>query len=103
VPGANAAGEVAIENVSATGALLVARDPLGAVGEKLKLDFGFELHEVPVELSLECAIRSTSNCEDAGQPCHRHGVSFEALAPRDRLALSALVWFRTYENPRLAV
>jgi hypothetical protein len=92
-----------VENISTTGALLVSGEPLGAVGEAVKLDFGFLLHEVPVSLSLNCVVRSTKSDQDAaGASRYSHGVSFEDPAPNDRLMLAALVWFHMYENPRLA-
>jgi len=102
---AGAQGEVAlqVENLSATGALLVAPEPLGAIGETVSLKFEFTLHEIPVPLVLQCAIRSIRGGQDsAGAPCHFHGVSFEGLANHDRLMLSAFVWFHMYENPGLA-
>jgi hypothetical protein len=102
---AGAKGEIAlqIENLSATGALLVAPEPLGAIGETVNLALEFTLHEIPVPLSLACAIRSIRSEQDgAGEPRNFHGVSFEGLSNSDRLMLSAFVWFQMYENPGLA-
>ncbi|MCC7487607.1 MAG: flagellar brake protein [Burkholderiales bacterium] len=92
-----------MDNIGITGALLDAPAPLGERGASLRVTFDLVLHDVPVSLSLAATIRSIQSDETAGAtPRHRHGVSFENIAPNDRLILAALVWYHLYENPRRA-
>lgn len=91
--------DATIDNIGSTGALVVCREPLGAIGGRIELGFDLVLHEVPVSLALKAEIRSV---EEAGGNVHRHGVAFVDCSPNDRLVLAALVWFNMYENPKLS-
>lgn len=102
-PDGAAAVELVVRNLSTTGALLATRQPLGAAGAMLRLDLALLVQEAAVPLSLACVIRSAKEGKDAaGAPLHAVGVAFEDLAPNALLALSAYIWSRMYEDPRLA-
>lgn len=96
--------EGTIRNLSTTGALLEAADPIGNVGEEIRIEFKFRLHGVPTELKLGATIRTTKSADDlTGTPQHQHGVSFNEMPPSDLMILSALVWYEMHEHPRNAV
>ena len=105
VPARAAAGiDGRIENISTTGALIEAAEPLGNTGEEVRIEFNFELHGVPASLKLNATLRATKSAEDlTGSPRHQHGVSFKDVAPNDLMILSALVWYEMHEHPRNAV
>jgi hypothetical protein len=92
--------EAELDNIGSTGALVVSPRRLGGIGDMVKLEFEVVLHDIPVALALNAAIRSAE--PGADQTRHRHGVSFADPTPHDRLVLAALVWFHMYENPSLS-
>lgn len=101
--GGKPAVQARMDNISSTGALVTALEPLGAPGDKLKLAFEVDLHGVQTRLKLQAVVRAVKTEEENGEaPRHRHGVEFVDLAPNDKLVLGALVWFYMYEHPRQA-
>ncbi len=81
-------------DISMGGALLAAREQIGAVGEKLTLKLRVIVSEVEHLLTLPCMIRSVSITTIGGDnaPSIQHGVSFEKLSGQDTLVITALLY-----------
>lgn len=98
-PSAGAPVTAALDNLSATGALVVAPSELGKVGDKLRLAFKVELHDLVSDIAAEAAILKVSGEEGA----HLYGVEFGELPPHERMILRSLIYQQMIENPRTIV
>lgn len=95
-----------IDNISATGALVTAREPLGSPGDTMRLRFHVNLHGVDSALEMEAKILSAVPHEDVhgdGTPLLRHGVEFRNLQPNDRMIITSFVYQQIIENPNSMV
>lgn len=95
-PASGAACPARLSNLSATGALVVAPQPLGEVGDSLRLAFKVDLHDVVSDVVAEAAILNVSGEEGALQ----YGVEFSDLPPNERMILRSLIYQQMIENPR---
>lgn len=86
-------------NLSATGALVVAPAELGQVGDRLRLSFQVDLHDVVSDIAAEAVILNVSG--DPG--AHQYGVEFADLPPQERMILRSLIYQQMIENPRSVV
>jgi c-di-GMP-binding flagellar brake protein YcgR len=84
-----------IADLSATGAMLRAEQPLGARGERLRLRFRVKLHDLEREIAGEAVILNVR--EDGGH--HMHGVEFRELPADERMVLRSLIYQHMIENP----
>lgn len=95
-----------IDNISATGALVTAREPLGSPGDTVRLRFQVNLHGVDSALEMEAKILSLVRHDDVdgdGVPVLRHGVEFRNLQPTDRMIVTSFVYQQIIENPNSMV
>lgn len=95
----SAAGEAVaarLGNLSATGALVLAQQSLGAVGDTLRLAFKVALHDVVSDVTAEAGILKVGGEEGALQ----YGVEFRDLPPNERMILRSLIYQQMIENPR---
>ena len=96
-----------IENMSSTGALLVASKALGATGDALRLDFEATLHDVDTPLSVEAlllnVVRSDDLNREGTEEMFRHGMEFRNLKASDRMIIKSLVYQQIIENPNSIV
>ncbi len=91
-----------IANVSASGALLDGRQPLGAKGDVLRLAFRVHLHNVDALLSVNGVIRAVFEDDNPnpGRPAFiHHGIEFQDLEPNDSVILQSLIYQQMVENP----
>jgi len=95
-PAGGAAQPARLGNLSATGALVVAAQPLGEVGDRLRLEFQVALHDVVSDISAEATILNVSGESGA----LRYGVEFAGLPPSERMILRSLIYQQMIENPR---
>lgn len=96
---AGEAVKASLGNLSATGALVVSPSELGQVGDKLRMAFQVELHEVVTDIAVEAEIHKVGQEEGA----HHYGVSFVELPPHERMILRSLIYQQMIENPRTVV
>lgn len=99
-------GAATIDNISATGALVTAREPLGSPGDTVRARFQVLLHDVDSLLEVEVKILSVVPHEDAhgdGARLLRHGVEFRNLQPNDRMIITSFVYQQIIENPHSVV
>ena len=99
-------GPATIDNISATGALVTAREPLGSPGDTVRLRFQVKLHGVDSTLEVEAKILSAVPHEDAhgdGGPLLRHGVEFSNLQPNERMIITSFVYQQIIESPNSMV
>ena len=99
VPSAGGPVTARLGNLSATGALVVSPSELGKVGDKLRLAFKVELHDVVSDISAEAAILKVSGEDGA----HQYGVEFGELPAHERMILRSLIYQQMIENPRTIV
>jgi hypothetical protein len=91
-----------IVNLSADGALLKARQPLGEKGNRLMLSFRVSLHKVDAYLTINAVVRSAFADEEKdsdGGAVFNHGIQFEKLAPNDTVILQSLIYHQMIEHP----
>jgi hypothetical protein len=92
-----------IVNLSADGALVKARQPLGDKGSRIQLSFRVSLHKVDAYLTVGAAIRSIFGDEEKegenGSAMFNHGIQFQDLAPNDTVILQSLIYHQMIEQP----
>ena len=91
-----------IVNLSADGALLKARQPLGDKGTRLMLSFRVSLHKVDAYLTVGAVVRSAFEDEEKSRrddAVFNHGLQFEDLAPNDTVILQSLIYHQMIEHP----
>ncbi|WP_435626787.1 flagellar brake protein [Candidatus Ferrigenium straubiae] len=91
-----------ISNISANGAALNAKHPLGKKGDVLNLVFRVNLHQIDALLSLNGVIRTAVDAGDAealGAEIIRYGIEFQNLQPNDMIILQSMVYQQIVECP----
>ena len=90
-----------ITNLSSTGAQLTARKHLGEVGEKIKLAFRVNLHNMDAYLTTPGTIRRIFSEEEkkALDSQVSYGIEFSDLQPNDRIILQSLIYQQMIESP----
>ena len=95
-----------ISNLSANGAALDTKSPLGKKGDILNLAFRVNLHNIDAFLSIKGLIRSVSSggAADVSNPdIIRHGIEFQSLQPNDVCILQGMIYQQIVENPHLSI
>lgn len=95
-----------IENLSASGALIIAERPLGQIGTRVRLVFELEVHALRSALDLEAEIVCQNphpGPDDAQGFGFQHGLEFRAPQPSDLQLLKAYVYQRIIEVPHSVV
>lgn len=95
-----------ISDISANGASLDAKRPLGDKGDILNLAFRVHLHNIDAYLSIKGAIRAVlgGNAADESKPgLIRHGIEFQELQPNDCVVLQSMIYQQMIENPHKLV
>ena len=95
-----------ISDISANGASLDAKQPLGNKGDILSLAFRVPLHNIDAYLSVKGAIRAVFGGDpaDASKPdLVRHGIEFQELQPNDSVILQSMIYQQMIENPHKLV
>ncbi|HEX8964378.1 MAG TPA: flagellar brake protein [Rhodocyclaceae bacterium] len=91
-----------IVNLSADGALVKARQPLGDKGDRLMLSFRVSLHKVDAYLTVSGVVRSAFADEEKDRgdgATFGHGIQFDDLAPNDTVILQSLIYHQMIEHP----
>jgi len=91
-----------ISNISANGAALDAKRPLGKKGDILNLAFRVNLHKIDAFLSVKGAIRAVLGGEaaDISNPeITRYGIEFQDLQPNDMVILQSMIYQQIIESP----
>jgi hypothetical protein len=95
-----------ISNISASGAALDAKRPLGKKGDILNLAFRVNLHKIDAFLSVKGAIRAVLGGEvpDISNPeITRYGIEFQDLQPNDMVILQSMIYQQIIESPHHVV
>lgn len=95
-----------ISDLSANGAALDAKRPLGKKGDILNLAFRVNLHKIDAFLSINGVIRAMHNGEAAdisGPEIIRHGVEFQSMQPNDMIILQSMIYQQIIESPHHVV
>lgn len=95
-----------ISDISANGASLDAKQPLGNKGDILNLAFRVHLHNIDAYLSVKGIIRAVlgGDIVDASPPGFtRHGIEFQELQPNDSVVLQSMIYQQMIENPHKLV
>ena len=104
--GANEQISALISDISANGASLDAKQPLGNKGDILNLAFRVHLHNIDAYLSVKGIIRAVlgDDAADASAPGFtHHGIEFQELQPNDSVVLQSMIYQQTIENPHKLV
>lgn len=91
-----------ISNISANGAALDTKHPLGKKGDILNLAFRVNLHNIDAFLSVKGAIRAVLGTEaaDMSSPAlTRYGIEFQDLPPNDMVILQSMIYQQIIESP----
>ncbi len=90
-----------ITNLSSTGAQLTAKKQLGEVGEKIKLAFRVNLHNMDAYLTTSGTIRRIFSEEETKvlDLQASYGIEFSDLLPNDRIILQSLIYQQMIESP----
>jgi len=99
-------GSAFITNISANGAALDARHPLGTEGDSIDLAFRVHLHNIDASLSIKGVIRAVFSChatETSEPDLVRHGIEFQNMQPNDSVILESMIYQQLTENPHLMV
>lgn len=93
-----------IVNLSADGALVKTREPLGEKSQLVTMHFRVNLHNMDAYLTTRAVIRSILMEDDKDGmelfPYH-HGVQFLDLAPNDSVILQSLIYQQMIEHPEM--
>jgi hypothetical protein len=103
---AGARDSALISNISADGAALEARHPLGKRGDILNLVFQVNLHKIDALLSVNGVVRTATSAEDIelpGQEITRYGIEFQSLQASDLIILHGMVYQKIVECPSQVV
>lgn len=95
-----------ISNLSANGAALDTKRPLGRKGDTLNLAFRVNLHKIDAFLTLKGVIRAMYSGEaaDTSDPeIIRHGIEFQGLQPNDMIILQSMIYQQIVESPNYVV
>lgn len=95
-----------ISDISANGASLDAKQPLGDKGDILNMTFRVPLHNIDAQLSVKGAIRamfSGDTADTSNSSLIRHGIEFQELQPNDCVILQSMVYQQMIENPHKLV
>jgi hypothetical protein len=94
---------VLISDVSANGASLESKQPLGGKGDILFLSFRVQLHNVDAYLSVKGIIRAILSGDASPEIQQtgniRHGIEFLDLQPNDSVVLQSMIYQQMIENP----
>lgn len=91
-----------ISNISANGAALDTKHPLGKKGDILNLAFRVNLHKVEAFLSIKGVIRAVLSGEtaDIANPeIIRYGIEFQSMQPNDMIILQSMIYQQIIESP----
>ncbi len=91
-----------ISNISANGAALDAKRPLGCKGDIINMAFRINLHKIDAFLSIKGTIRAVLSGEaaDISNPgITRYGTEFQNLQPNDMVILQSMIYQQIIENP----
>ncbi|HEU0283371.1 MAG TPA: flagellar brake protein [Gallionella sp.] len=91
-----------ISNISANGAALDTKHPLGKKNDILNLAFRVNLHKIDAFLSIKGIIRAVRNGGDADisdPETIRHGIEFQNLQPNDMIILQSMIYQQIAESP----
>lgn len=95
-----------ISNISANGAALDAKRPLGKKNDILNLAFRVNLHKIDAFLSIKGAIRAVLGGDAADIPdpeITRYGIEFQDLQPNDMVILQSRIYQQIIESPHQLV
>lgn len=95
-----------ISNISAHGAALDAKHPLGKKNDTLNLAFRVNLHKIDAFLSIKGVIRAIHRGEaaDISDPeITRYGIEFQNLQPNDTIILQSSIYQQIVESPHQLV
>lgn len=96
-----------IVNISSSGARVDARNPLGKAGQKVRMSFRVNLHNMDLYLTTNAVIRTLLRDDDlntaAQPPVVHHGVEFQDLQPNDSMILQSLIYQKMIEQPHTVV
>jgi len=105
--GAPAAVPVRVIDLSASGARVLAREPLGEPGQSLQLEFDLQrapqgaTEKITVEATIR-GVKQLAGADDAAPSC-AHGLQFETLGASDQVLLQNFVLQKLNEAPSTAV
>jgi hypothetical protein len=94
-----------ISNLSANGAALDSKRPLGKKGDILNLAFRVNLHKIDAFLSIRGIIRAMRSGEDdiSDPETIRHSIEFQSLQPNDMIILQSMIYQQIVESPNYVV
>jgi len=91
-----------ISNISANGAALDAKRPLGEKGDILNLAFRLNLHKIDAYMSIKgviCTVLS-GKADDISDPeIIRYGIEFQSLQQNDMVILQSMIYQQIIDNP----
>ena len=90
-------------NISAKGALLASRSPIGQKGGTIRVAFRVNLHSIETLLSITAIVRAQFVDESsASSKSHliNHGLEFINLQPNDTLILQSMIYQQMIEQPQ---
>ncbi len=105
-PDARKRDSALISDISADGAALDARNPLGKKGDILNLVFQVNLYKIDALLSVNGVVRTATRAEDmelSGLEITRYGIEFQGLKPDDTIILQGMVYQQIVECPNQVV
>ncbi|WP_153117584.1 flagellar brake protein [Rhodocyclus tenuis] len=89
-------------NISAKGALLASRRPLGKKGGTIRVAFRVNLHSIETLLSISAIVRAQfvdENSANSKTSLINHGLEFINLQPNDTLILQSMIYQQMIEQP----
>ena len=97
------ARDATIIDIGTNGALVESTEIADADKESVGIACSFELHGVPVSLSLRGQVLAMRSKSDDSPPRCQYGVRFSSPEPNDRLVLGSLVCYQMLEFPRSVI
>lgn len=92
-----------ISDISADGAALDSKRPLGNKDDTINLAFRVNLHQIDTYLTVKAVIRAVLNDDSAdnmfGSDLFRYGIKFADLQPNDMVILQSMIYQQIIENP----
>jgi c-di-GMP-binding flagellar brake protein YcgR len=95
---------VALADISASGARLVANQRLGAVGEKFSIEIPNQVYQATERVVLPCAIRyvrEENRVSQSGTTVFHHGVEFSGLTQKALVFIGRYISDKVVESRKL--
>jgi len=81
-----------IRDISASGAMLSVKQPVGEIGQKIRVAFDLKFAQISRSLEFAAIIRNVNMVQGQNPPQYRVGIQFQDIAEQDGLFVVGFVY-----------